>query len=472
MRSGSPTQPNRDEVADPLPPLAAAQGDERIIAYDFARLFIGPIFHTPRGIDRVDLAMARHLFSTDESPHMGIIPMPWGIRAFSAQAIRRWLELLESLWAENCDIDQDQQLRHLVARLAAPRLPTGSEQAENPAPTHLPALSRRQKIGRMLRHVSASGIGLGQSAAAAVPQKAIYLNIGQLGLAVPFFHHWLDGRRDLTRAMMLHDAIPLEVPHLVPPGADAHHARMVRTAARFADCLIFSSDCAQASVNKAMGELAQIRLPATVRPLPLPQAFCDIDTSLPDLAEVHYFIAVSTIELRKNYELLLRVWARLIARMGAYAPHLIIVGSPGFGAEKILAPLDTNPGLRQHIHIISGLSSPALSKLVLGASAMLCPSFTEGFGLPVLEANAMGVPTIASDIAAHREVGTMGTRYLDCDDDLAWEAAVFAMPRAGMRARPHIPARLTEANYCADIVKFVQNFSKTEQRQQIFGGNA
>lgn len=40
----------------------------RIIAYDLCRLFIGPHFATPRGIDRVDLAMAKHIFCRSKQP--------------------------------------------------------------------------------------------------------------------------------------------------------------------------------------------------------------------------------------------------------------------------------------------------------------------------------------------------------------------------------------------------------------------
>ena len=46
-----------------------------------------------------------------------------------------------------------------------------------------------------------------------------------------------------------------------------------------------------------------------------------------------------------------------------------------------------------------------MASLVRGATAVVAPSSVEGFGLPVAEALSLGVPVIASDIAAHREVG-------------------------------------------------------------------
>lgn len=88
---------------------------------------------------------------------------------------------------------------------------------------------------------------------------------------------------------------------------------------------------------------------------------------------------------------------------------------------------------------------------------MLCPSLAEGFGLPLLEASAMGVPAIATDIPAHREVATATTVLLRADDEEGWARAISASPAVTMHQRPHIPFAMTEAAYCADIVDFVSS---------------
>lgn len=425
----------------------------RVIAYDFARLFIGPIFQTPRGVDRVDLAFAQHVFNDDASPNLGILPTPWGVRAFPAKMIRRWLAHLTSLWVEDIEIERDRQLLGLIQLIR-----TETEGAQGSPSDKLcgsSQLSFPRKTARLLGQLRFTGIPLGQCARKRVPEGATYINIGQIGLAVPIFHAWLAQRRDITCAMMLHDAIPLEHPQLVPTGADAHHARMIRTAARHADCLIFNSAASRESVNREMDRLEGVQLPSIVRALPLPKAYFEVDTSLPALADTPYFVVVSTIEPRKNHALLIRVWGRLIDQMGEQAPHLIIVGSRGHDAERILAPLDAYPSLSKRIHLVSGLSSPALAALVLGADGMLCPTFSEGFGLPVLEGNAMGVATIASDIPAHREIGNGCTTYLPCDDEELWQQAILATRPVGLRKRPPLSANLTEAAYCADILAFL-----------------
>jgi len=419
-----------------------------VIAYDVMRLFIGPSFLTPRGIDRVDLALARHIFGDEDSHNVGVLPTPVGVYAFSAAQVRILLTYIQELWAEDVGVDSDLQLQWLLDKIT-------HRQVDAPPELPAPALLFRDKVRRMLTMLRATRLFPRRFASRVVPANAVYLNIGQLGLAMPSFFNWLAKRPDITRAMMVHDAIPIDYPHLVGKKAPIHHTQMIRTAAEHADCMIFNSAYTRDSVTAVMRGLGRACPPALVRSLPLPAAFADVETGVAALAGTRYFLAVSTIEPRKNFALLLRVWQRFVAAMGAAAPHLVIVGSAGNGADSILAPLGADSALASRVHHVAGLSSPALASLFLGAAGSLCPSLAEGFGLPLLEASAMGVPAIATDIPAHREVATAATLLLPADDDEAWARAIAALPDVAMRRRPHIPLAMTEAAYCADIVDFV-----------------
>jgi glycosyltransferase involved in cell wall biosynthesis len=73
-----------------------------------------------------------------------------------------------------------------------------------------------------------------------------------------------------------------------------------------------------------------------------------------------------------------------------------------------------------HIHILSGLSTAAMKIALAGSVALLSPSLAEGFGLPVIEAAHLGVPVVASDIAAHREVAREGAILCDATDAPSW----------------------------------------------------
>jgi glycosyltransferase involved in cell wall biosynthesis len=218
--------------------------------------------------------------------------------------------------------------------------------------------------------------------------------------------------------------------------------------------MIYATQHARETVNAAMAGMGRRGLPTLVRPLPLPTAFATAHTAIAGLANCAYFVVVSTIEPRKNHALLLRVWKRLVVQQGRAAPHLVLVGARGFDADRVLAVIDHDAQLRLHVHEVSGLSSPALASLLIGANALLSPSLAEGFGLPVLEANLLGVPTIASDIAAHREVANATTVLLPGDDDPAWERAIVAHMARVHRGLPEIPAAASEQAYCDDVLAF------------------
>lgn len=425
----------------------------RLIAYDVMRIFIGPAFLTPRGIDRIELALARFIFDKDSSHNVGILPTPAGVYCLRAAQVRVLLTYIERLWAEDTDETRDFQLKLLIGKIA-------SQSDRSAAVTPVRSLMFRDKVRRMLAMLFATRIVPRHLASRSVPANAVYLNTGQLGLAMPSFFDWLDKRPDVTRAMMVHDVIPIDHPHLVRAGSPVHHHQMIRTAAERADCMIFNSTYTQSSVTAAMQSIGLPCPPALVRSLPLPAAFASVAAAPADLSDTRYFMAVSTVEPRKNHALLLRVWQRLLQSMADAAPHLVIVGAPGKDAEAILAPLQADAALRTRVHHVVGLSSPALASLVLGAAGMLCPSFAEGFGLPLLEASALQVPTIASNIPPHREVATAATTLLPSDDDDAWARAIAALPKGGMRPRPPIPLAMTEAAYCADIVDFISSVGR------------
>lgn len=136
-----------------------------------------------------------------------------------------------------------------------------------------------------------------------------------------------------------------------------------------------------------------------------------------------YFVHVGTIEARKNLALLLTLWRRLEERLGERTPSLVLVGRYGWENEAVLDHLERSPNLRGVVHQASNLSDVLLARLMRGARAVLAPSSVEGFDLPAVEARAMGLPLLASDIPAHREL-TPDAELIDPLDGLGWLAAV------------------------------------------------
>lgn len=395
------------------------------IAYDVTRLFLGPLSRTPRGIDRVDMAYAEHVFTTRPQA-VAVLPTAWGVRCFGRERALAGLKRLRELWTETVAPDDDPVWLALRARLLGQPEPTGCDRAA-------PGAGPRTRPARLLSLLRATGVCAGKAVRRGVPQGAVYLNVGQTGLALPFLLRWLDRRMDVTSAFMLHDVIPLESPEYVEPQGVWGHSNMVAVTARYANALIVSTDAARAAIERELAARGRAPLPAFARALPPSEAFGAHVEPDPALENCAYFVACATLEPRKNVELLAEIWKRLCAQQGEGAPHLVIVGAKGWTGERIIARLERAPATRGRLHIVHGLSTPALARLIAGARAMLSPSFTEGFGLPLVEAQAIGTPVIASDIASHREIAGAGTLLLDPLDGPGWQAEI---ERAAAEDRP------------------------------------
>lgn len=411
------------------------------VLHDLLRLFLGATDRTPRGIDRIDLAYARYLCREWPGQAYGLLPTPLGPRLFERERVLRGLDRLERLWREDTAADTDPAYAYVRARLA------GHAAAPPPPapPMHLPA-----KLARVRELVAATGLAAGAGAVARAPRGAIYLNVGQLGWAAPFTTRWLRRRPDIRAVFMLHDAIPVERRDLVSGLGHHTHRMMLRTAARRASGLIVTTESAASSVLAALGALGRGRAPPTAGiPLPVAPLFLEPLPPDPELAAGPYFFVCGAIEPRKNLLMLLNVWQSMEQRLGAATPHLVVAGALARqGApirERLLAA-----GPR--VTVIANLSSPGLRRLMAHARAVLMPSLAEGFGLPIIEALALGTPVLASDLPAHREAGGPFPTYLDPQDSGAWTEAITTLAaddaaQAAARQRLADYRPFTQADY-------------------------
>jgi glycosyltransferase involved in cell wall biosynthesis len=131
-----------------------------------------------------------------------------------------------------------------------------------------------------------------------------------------------------------------------------------------------------------------------------------------------YFLAIGTIEPRKNIGFLLDVWDGLT---GDDDPHLILCGRRGWMNEDVFARLDQSP---PRVHELSELNDETMWGLLKNSNGLLFPSLAEGFGYPALEAERLKVPLICNPLPVFKEVLGDTPIYAGESDCYVWREEI------------------------------------------------
>jgi len=124
-------------------------------------------------------------------------------------------------------------------------------------------------------------------------------------------------------------------------------------------------------------------------------------------SEQPYILYLGAIEPRKNVDTLLDAWSGFRLRSDF---DLVIAGASGWAGEKTLARLAARPAGVRYLGYVPENELPGL---VAGATAFIYPSLYEGFGFPVAQAMAAGVPVITSNTSCLPEVAGPGALLVD-----------------------------------------------------------
>jgi glycosyltransferase involved in cell wall biosynthesis len=175
---------------------------------------------------------------------------------------------------------------------------------------------------------------------------------------------------------------------------------------------------------------------------------------------------VGSTQPRKRIDLLLRMFAAVRANFPD--AKLIRVGG---GLTTQNQQLAEQLGVSDAIAILPFLERRILAAAYRGADVVVLPSESEGFGLPIIEALACGVPVIASDLPVLREVGGDAVRYCAVGDVDAWSRAIVEVIRerdAGDRAylerRSRATARASRFSWSANAAGAAQAYRELLDR--------
>jgi len=126
--------------------------------------------------------------------------------------------------------------------------------------------------------------------------------------------------------------------------------------------------------------------------------------SIIELKGRDYVLFVSTIEARKNHDLVMRIWDEMM-RGGKPVPDLVFVGRKGWRVDALFEDIEASEYLNGHLHILHDLSDSEISTVYENCLFTVFPSFVEGWGLPVGESLVAGRPCAASNTSSVPEVG-------------------------------------------------------------------
>ncbi len=224
------------------------------------------------------------------------------------------------------------------------------------------------------------------------------------------FPEWTRRFRKLRRLITIYDLIPLSHPEFYPPHV-ARHLRRTLSKITPRDWAL----CISESTRRDLLERCSHCNPERTLVIPLAaEGFFHPETDESRIVAVRnrygipidapYFLSVSTLEPRKNFETVIEAFAALLREHPALPARLVLVGNAGWKTGPIYQTLAKLPAVKDKVIFTGYVDDGDLAALYSGATAFIYLSFYEGFGLPPLEAMQCGTPAIVSDTSSLPEV--------------------------------------------------------------------
>ena len=282
-----------------------------------------------------------------------------------------------------------------------------------------------------------------------LPELAAQLNVDLVHLTYPVpvdaaaFH--------CPTVVTLHDMYPYEIPMNFGFPKFIFNRLILKQCLRNVDAIACVSDITRLRLEEyssaAVGRKG-VRIYNCVEAQP----DCASQSPLPNWDGGPFLLCVAQHRRNKNLPLLIRAFDRLL-RSGQVASNmkLVILGITAQDTRNIYKLVSTLR-LRENICFLEGLSERELQWCYARCEAVVAPSLTEGFGLPVAEGLLAGCRIVCSDIPAHREVADGQCRFvaLDRNAEMRFADAIvesLKVPKRNPAAFPQFSAQVLAKQY-------------------------
>ena len=262
------------------------------------------------------------------------------------------------------------------------------------------------------------------------------------GWGVPHYvKHIAEAKRryGIKFSTLVHDLIPLEYESLVEERHVVQFRNWLQEALPVADVVLTTS---KHSRNALIKLAADAGWPLPRVEVVSPGSGLNNQVLSGDQGTINfpkpYVLFVSTIEIRKNHRLLVRIWRRLLERHGPDAvPSLIFAGQIGWLVDDLLADLMASDYLGGKVVLMPGLSDAELRQAYRSSLFTVFPSLCEGWGLPIAESLMHGKFCLASNRTSIPEVGGDLVDYFDPanEDDVLAKIERLLLDPAYLKAR-------------------------------------
>lgn len=249
----------------------------------------------------------------------------------------------------------------------------------------------------------------------------------------------------IARVVTIHDLVWKHAGKTMRPLSRWLDSKLMPEAVRLADRVIAVSESTArdllAEIPEAEGKVRVVPLGVSAMSEPKPrEALLALGIDGP------FFLFVGTLEPRKNLHRLLEAYASLPDNV-RNSVQLVIAGGKGWGGVDV-SSLSSRLAISDRVRIVGYADDVMLSTLYAHALFLAMPSLYEGFGLPLVEAMAMGTPVLTSNCSSMPEVAGDGGLLVDPHDVRSIARGLFSLiTDDNLRIRLSGAARMMASHY-------------------------